>query len=294
VISKKTKIGFIGTGIIGLPMAINLSKNKYNVYAYSRNTKNHITISKKNIKIIKNLKEFFSEIDILILAVSDTKDVKEILVGAQGLINSISNISIVIDMSTICPIETIRISKILKQNNISMVDAPVSGGEIGAIKGLLSIMVGGDAKIVKKIMPIFKILGEKITHIGASGAGQIAKTCNQTIVAQTLNGISEAFTIADKFNVDKFKIRAALLGGFASSKVLETHAKRILDKDFKPGFKTKLHAKDLRITNNIAKKKNLKLPGTSLVNKNMNKCNKDGHSEKDSSAYYYTIKKQNK
>ena len=95
-------------------------------------------------------------------------------------------------------------------------------------------------------------------------------------MAQTLNGISEAFTIADKFNVDKFKIRAALLGGFASSKVLETHAKRILDKDFKPGFKTKLHAKDLRITNNIAKKKNLKLPGTSLVNKNMNKCNKDG------------------
>ena len=214
-----------------------------------------ISLFQKNIKIIKNLKEFFSEIDILILAVSDTKDVKEILVGAQGLINSISNISIVIDMSTICPIETIRISKILKQNNISMVDAPVSGGEIGAIKGLLSIMVGGDAKIVKKIMPIFKILGEKITHIGASGAGQIAKTCNQTIVAQTLNGISEAFTIADKFNVDKFKIRAALLGGFASSKVLETHAKRILDKDFKPGFKTKLHAKDLRITNNIAKKK---------------------------------------
>ena len=294
MISKKTKIGFIGTGIIGLPMAMNLSKNKYNVYAYSRNTKNHTAISKKNIKIIKNLKEFFAEIDILILAVSDTKDVKEILVGAQGLVNSISNISIVIDMSTICPIETIRISKILKQNNISMVDAPVSGGEVGAIKGLLSIMVGGDAKIVKKIMPIFKILGEKITHIGASGAGQIAKTCNQTIVAQTLNGISEAFTIADKFNVDKFKMRAALLGGFANSKVLETHAKRILDKDFKPGFKTKLHAKDLRITNNIAKKKNLKLPGTSLVNKNMNKCNKEGHSEKDSSAYYYTIKKQNK
>jgi len=294
MISKKTKIGFIGTGIIGLPMAINLSKNKYDVYAYSRNPKYHAAITKKGIKIIKNLKEFFAEIDILILAVSDTKDVKEVLVGSKGLINSISNISIVIDMSTICPIETIRISKILKQNNMSLIDAPVSGGEIGAIKGSLSIMVGGDAKIVKKIMPIFKILGEKITHIGDSGAGQIAKTCNQTIVAQTLNGISEAFMIADKFNVDKLNIRSALLGGFANSKVLETHAKRILDKDFEPGFKTKLHAKDLRITNNIAKKKNLKLPGTSIVNKNMNKCNKEGYGEKDSSAYYYMVKKQNK
>ena len=249
---------------------------------------------KNGINVIRNLKEFFCKIDILILAVSDTKDVKEILTGRNGLVKNALKPSIVIDMSTICPIETIKIANVLKKNNISMIDAPVSGGEIGAINGSLSIMVGGEEITVKKVMPILKILGNKITYIGSSGSGQVAKACNQIIVAQTLNAVSEAFVIADKFKANKSNIRSALLGGFANSKVLDTHAKRILEKDFKPGFKTKLHAKDLRIVKNIAKKKNLKLPGTNLVNKNMNKCNKSGHSEKDSSAYYYIVKKQNK
>ncbi len=290
--ATKVKIGLIGTGIMGLPIAKNLLKNKYNVYAYSRNIKKHHLIIKNGIKVIKSLKDLFYNVDILILAVSDTKDVREILTGKNGLINNNSKISIVIDMSTICPIETIKISKKLKKCNISMIDAPVSGGEIGAIKGSLSIMVGGEENVVKKILPIFKVLGEKITHIGASGSGQVAKACNQTIVAQTLQGVSEAFVIADKFKVDKSNIRDALLGGFANSKVLDMHAKRILDRDFKPGFKTKLHAKDLRIAKNIANKKNLNLPGTTLVNHNMNKCKNEGHSEKDSSSYYYIVKKK--
>ena len=294
MLKKKVKIGFIGTGIIGLPMAKNLSKNHYDVSAYSRNAKYHTNIIKNGINVIRNLKEFFCKIDILILAVSDTKDVKEILTGRNGLVKNALKPSIVIDMSTICPIETIKIANILKKNNISMIDAPVSGGEIGAINGSLSIMIGGEENTVKKVMPILKILGNKITYIGSSGSGQVAKACNQIIVAQTLNAVSEAFVIADKFKANKSNIRSALLGGFANSKVLDTHAKRILEKDFKPGFKTKLHAKDLRIVKNIAKKKNLKLPGTNLVNKNMNKCNKSGHSEKDSSAYYYIVKKQNK
>ncbi len=294
MLKKKVKIGFIGTGIIGLPMAKNLSKNHYDVFAYSRSAKYHTNIIKNGINVIRNLKEFFCKIDILILAVSDTKDVKEILTGRNGLVKNALKPSIVIDMSTICPIETIKIANVLKKNNISMIDAPVSGGEIGAINGSLSIMIGGEENTVKKVMPILKILGNKITYIGSSGSGQVAKACNQIIVAQTLNAVSEAFVIADKFKANKSNIRSALLGGFANSKVLDTHAKRILEKDFKPGFKTKLHAKDLRIVKNIAKKKNLKLPGTNLVNKNMNKCNKSGHSEKDSSAYYYIVKKQNK
>ena len=289
---SKVKIGLIGTGIMGMPIAKNLLKNKYDIYAYSRNLANHDFILKKGIKIIKSLKSFYNEVDILILAVSDTKDVKEILTGKNGLINNITKISIVIDMSTICPIETIKISKKLKKKRISMVDAPVSGGEIGAIEGKLSIMVGGEENIVKKILPIFRVLGSKITYIGDSGSGQVAKVCNQIIVAQTLQGVSEAFIIADKFKVNKSNIREALLGGFANSKVLDLHAKRILEKDFKPGFKTKLHAKDLRIAKNIAKEKNLNLPGTTLVNLNMNKCNSEGHSEKDSSSYYYIVKKK--
>jgi len=293
MLKNTTKIGVIGTGIIGLPIAYNLLINKYNVYAYVRNKKRHSGVRKKGIKIIQDLADFFNSIDILILAVSDTSDVKNILIGKNGLNKYYIKPSIVIDMSTICPMETIRISKILSKNNISLVDAPVSGGEIGAIKGSLSIMIGGDKNIVKKIMPIFKILGDKITHVGETGSGQVAKACNQLIVAQTINAVSEAFIMADKFKTNKKNIREALLGGFAYSKILEIHGKRILENSYKPGFKTKLHAKDLRIVKNIINKKNLKLEGSNLVSKYMNKCNKDGYSEKDSSAYYNIIKDLN-
>ena len=288
-----TKIGIIGTGIIGLPVANNLLKKKYNVYAYVRNKKKHSEISKKGIIIKRSLAEFFRSIDILILAVSDTNDVKNILIGKNGLNKSLKTPSIVIDMSTICPIETIKISNELSKNNISLIDAPVSGGEIGAIKGNLSIMIGGEKNIVKKIMPIFKILGDKITHVGKTGSGQVAKACNQLIVAQTINAVSEAFILADKFKTNKQNIREALLGGFAYSKILEIHGKRILENNYSPGFKTKLHSKDLKIVKNIANKKNLKLEGSNLVNKYMNKCNNQGNGEKDSSAYYKIVKNIN-
>ena len=185
-------------------------------------------------------------------------------------------------------------SNILSKMNITLVDAPVSGGEIGAIRGELSIMIGGSKPMVKKLMPIFKILGNKITHVGESGSGQVAKACNQIIVAQTINAISEAFIIADKFKVNKSNIREALLGGFAFSTILEVHGKRMLDSNYKPGFKTKLHAKDLRIAKNITTKKNLKLKGVNLVNKFMGICAKEGNNEKDSSVYFTTIKKINK
>lgn len=291
---KKLKIGIIGTGIIGSPIAKNLVENNYEVYAYARNQKKHNDLIANNIKISYDLKNLFSSVDILILAVSETKDVKKILIGKGGLKNFSNRPSIVIDMSTICPIETIYMSKILSKIDTILIDAPVSGGEIGAINGELSIMIGGEKSTVKKIMPIFKILGNKITHVGKSGSGQIAKACNQIIVAQTINAVSEAFLIADKFGVNKSKIRDALMGGFANSKILEVHGNRMLKNSYAPGFKTKLHAKDLRIAHNISLKKNLKLSGLNLVNKYMAICNNDGNSEKDSSAYYKTIKKKNK
>ena len=291
---KKLKIGIIGTGIIGSPIAKNLVENNYDVYAYARNQKKHNDLIANNIKISYDLKNLFSSVDILILAVSETKDVKKILIGKGGLKNFSDRPSIVIDMSTICPIETIYMSKILSKIDTILIDAPVSGGEIGAINGELSIMIGGEKSTVKKIMPIFKILGNKITHVGKSGSGQIAKACNQIIVAQTINAVSEAFLIADKFGVNKSKIRDALMGGFANSKILEVHGNRMLKNSYAPGFKTKLHAKDLRIAHNISLKKNLKLSGLNLVNKYMAICNNDGNSEKDSSAYYKTIKKKNK
>ena len=292
-INKKT-IGIIGTGIIGLPIAINLIKENFIIHAYARNKRKHLELKKQGIIVDENLDRFFSSIDVLILAVSDTKDVKSLLVGKSGLMYSTKKPSIVIDMSTICPIETINISTILANYKVSFIDAPVSGGEVGAIKGELSIMVGGKKNIIAKVMPIFKILGKKITHVGGVGSGQVAKACNQIVVAQTINAISEAFIIADKFKVNKSNIREALLGGFAYSKILEVHGKRILDNDYKPGFKTKLHAKDLRIAKNITIKKNLKLKGVNLVCKLMDMCAKEGNNEKDSSVYFTTIEKINK
>jgi len=292
-INKKT-IGIIGTGIIGLPIATNLIKKNFIIHAYARNKRKHLELKKQGIIVDENLDRFFSSIDVLILAVSDTKDVKSLLVGKSGLMYSTKKPSIVIDMSTICPIETINISTILANYKVSFIDAPVSGGEVGAIKGELSIMVGGKKNIIAKVMPIFKILGKKITHVGGVGSGQVAKACNQIVVAQTINAISEAFIIADKFKVNKSNIREALLGGFAYSKILEVHGKRILDNDYKPGFKTKLHAKDLRIAKNITIKKNLKLKGVNLVCKLMDMCAKEGNNEKDSSVYFTTIEKINK
>ena len=292
-INKKT-IGIIGTGIIGLPIAINLIKKNFIIHAYARNKRKHLELKKQGIIVDENLDRFFSSIDVLILAVSDTKDVKSLLVGKSGLMYSPKKPSIVIDMSTICPIETINISTVLANHKVSFIDAPVSGGEIGAIKGELSIMVGGKKNTIDKVMPIFKILGKKITHVGGVGSGQVAKACNQIVVAQTINAISEAFVIADKFKVNKSNIREALLGGFAYSKILEVHGKRILDNDYKPGFKTKLHAKDLRIAKNITIKKNLKLKGVNLVCKLMDMCAKEGNTEKDSSVYFTTIEKINK
>ena len=249
---NKNTIGIIGTGIIGLPIAINLLKKNFIIHAFARNKRKHLALKKQGMIIDEDLGRFFSSIDVLILAVSDTKDVKSILLGKGGLVHSTKKPSIVVDMSTICPIETINIANILSNHKVSFIDAPVSGGEIGAIKGELSIMVGGKKNTVTKIMPILKILGKKITHVGEVGSGQVAKACNQIIVAQTINAISESFIIADKFKVNKSNIREALLGGFANSKILEVHGKRMLDNDYKPGFKTKLHAKDLRIAKNIA------------------------------------------
>lgn len=294
MLKKNINIGFIGTGIIGLPMAKNLINEGFNIYGYARDAKKHSLIKKSKLKVCENIDEFYSKIDILILAVSDTPDVKKLLIGKKGLIYHKKKPSIVIDMSTICPIETIKIAKELNNKKIKFVDAPVSGGEIGAIQGELSIMVGGKTNIVKKLMPIFRILGSKITHVGDTGSGQVAKACNQIIVAQTINAVSEAYVLADSFNVNKKNIRSALLGGFANSKILEVHGKRMIDNSYAPGFKTKLHSKDLRIAKNITSKKNLSLKGTNLVNKYMIECNKQGYSEKDSSSYYNIIKNKNK
>jgi 2-hydroxy-3-oxopropionate reductase len=187
--------------------------------------------------------------DVVFICVTDTPDVQDVILGERGVIKSARKGMLVVDHSTISPSATRQMAKQLCEKGTQMLDAPVSGGEIGAVSGTLSIMVGGDADAFEKVKPILDVMGnpEKVVRIGEAGAGQLCKVCNQMVIAGTLGVVAEAFALAKKSGIDASKMREALLGGFAASRVLEVHGERILNGNFKPGFKTKLFAKDLKI-----------------------------------------------
>ena len=196
-------------------------------------------------------------------------------------------------MSTISPVATRTIAEKLTAVGVEMLDAPVSGGEIGAINATLSVMVGGKPTIFERIKPYFECLGKNIVHVGTHGAGQVAKACNQIVAAATIEGVAEAFVFAKKMNVDPAKVREALLGGFAYSKVLELHGKRMLDRDFTPGFKARLHRKDLGIVMNIAHELGLDLPAAAFAAHQLNALVSGGDGELDSSAMFKLVEKAN-
>ena len=193
--------------------------------------------------------------------VSDTPDVREVILGSNGFADGASSGNVVIDMSTVSPEATCEIANLLSKRGIDMLDAPVSGGEQGAIDGKLSIMVGGKEAIYNRVLPVFQIIGHHIVRIGDHGAGQVAKACNQLLVAQTIMAVAEAIEFAKQAGVDAAQVRKALLGGFADSKILEIHGLRMLDNDYKPGFKAGLHCKDLRIACESADENGLDLEG---------------------------------
>ena len=221
---------------------------------------------------------------IVISCVSDTPDVEEVLIGPHGAIHGIQPGSLVIDMSTISPESTRNMAIQFSKAGASMLDAPVSGGEVGAIAATLSIMVGGEAKDFERALPVFECLGKNIIHVGESGAGQVTKACNNLVAAQTVVSVAEAYLLARSSGVDPAKVRDALLGGFAYSRVLELHGQRVLDDNYVPGFKTKLHAKDIRIALKSAEKNSIKLPGTELSDHYLQALLEQGDGELDSSA----------
>ncbi len=192
--------------------------------------------------------------------------------------------SVVVDMSTISPVATRSMAARLAEKGVEMLDAPVSGGDVGAINGTLSIMVGGKPEMFGRVKPLFDCMGKNIVHIGANGAGQVAKACNQIVAAVTLESVSEALTLARKHGVDAGKVREALLGGFAWSKVLEIHGRRNIERDFKPGFKAKLHQKDLRIVTETAAQLGIGLPQSALIAQHLNALVGMGCGDEDSAA----------
>ncbi len=278
------RIGFIGLGIMGKPMAQNLSKAGYPLAVYARRPDMMDPLVSMGATACENPQAVAAQSDIIFTIVSDTPDVEQVILGEQGVIQGAQAGSVVVDMSTISPSATRHMAELLAKKGIQMLDAPVSGGEQGAIDGTLSIMVGGKEETFQKVLPLFEVLGKNIVHIGEHGTGQVTKACNQIVIAQTLVAVSEAFILARVSGADPAKVRAALLGGFAGSRVLETHGKRILEHNFKPGFKARLHQKDLRICMEAAHELGIALPGAALATQTVNALIGEGLGEEDSSA----------
>jgi len=246
----RSEIGFIGLGVMGRPMALNLIKAGYRLVFYNRSHRPSVDeLEAAGAEQARSPAAVAARCPVVITMLADTPDVEAVVGGSGGILESVQRGGVIIDMSTIAPAGAQRLAREAEQRGAWMLDAPVSGGEIGAISGTLSIMVGGPAEIVERVRPILEAMGQKdrIIHIGPSGAGQLTKACNQLVIAVTLGGVSEAFALARKAGVDPARMRAALLGGFAQSRVLDVHGQRMLDGNYVPGFRAALFDKDLRI-----------------------------------------------
>jgi 2-hydroxy-3-oxopropionate reductase len=242
-------IGFIGLGLMGRPMATNLLKAGYSVLVHNRSPQAVDALVALGATRAESPADIARQATRIITMVPDSPDVEEVLEGPKGVFSALQRGTIIIDNSSIAPGVARRLAAKAKSLGAQMLDAPVSGGEIGAVSGTLSIMVGGDADAFDAVKPILDVMGnpEKVVRIGEAGAGQLCKVCNQMVIAGNLAVVSEAFALAKKSGIDPAKMREALLGGFAASRVLEVHGERILKGNYKPGFKTKLFAKDLKI-----------------------------------------------
>ena len=289
--AKKNKIGFVGLGIMGKPMVANLIRGGYEVSFYARKKNVIDEISKIGGIFVPLIKNLPLHADIIITNLPNTKDVKEVVIGKNGLLPNLKVDACVIDMSTISPEGTKDISTTLKRKGVFFIDAPVSGGEAGAISGELSIMVGGEKNAFMKIKPLLSILGKKITYVGGSGSGQVCKLCNQVLVAQTIHAISQIMGIAVKAKIKPDIVRKALLGGYANSKILEIHGERMIKSDYKPGFKLSLHNKDLNIAKVFMRTLGLNFKGLNEVKKIMDEAENSGFSESDSSVIHRILEK---
>jgi 2-hydroxy-3-oxopropionate reductase len=284
-------IGFIGPGIMGGPMALNLIKGGHKLWVYARRAEAMKKLVTEGAIACASAAEVGKNADVIFLIVSDTPDVESVIFGDTGVAKSARSGSVIVDMSTISPTATKVFAERLAKQNVDMLDAPVSGGEVGAINGTLSIMVGGKAKVFDRIKPLFELMGKNIVHVGDNGAGQVAKACNQIVVAVTIEAVAEALTFASKNGADAAKVRDALMGGFAGSKVMEVHGKRMLDNDFKPGFKVGLHQKDMRIVMETAHQLGVALPAAALVTQHLNALMGTGDKDLDSAAVMKVVKR---
>jgi len=279
-------LGFIGLGVMGRPMARNLLKRGFRLVVHSRSQGPVDELVAAGASAAASPADVASRAECIITMLPDGPDVERVLTSPDGLLSSVQPDSVIVDMSTIAPDTARRLAAAARTFGASMLDAPVSGGEIGAIDGSLSIMVGGDGRALERVRPVLEAMGhpERIVHIGDSGAGQICKACNQLVIGGTLAAVGEAFALAQKSGVDPARVRAALLGGFAASRVLEVHGERLIQKNFKPGFPARLYRKDLRIVMDALNDAQAPAPVTAIVQQLLTALIADGKDALDYSA----------
>ena len=277
-------IGFIGLGIMGKPMARNLIKAGYPLVIHNRSREAVEELSKEGAQTATGPQEVAARSEVVITTLPDSPDVELVYAGEQGIFAGAKEGRLLIDMSSISPIVARKLAQQAEKQRCEMLDAPVSGGEAGAISGALSIMIGGKALAVDRAMPIFQVLGKNIVHVGDAGAGQVTKAANQMVVGATIAIVGEALVLAAKAGVDPAKVRQALLGGFAQSKILDAHGQKMLERNFKPGFRIRLHEKDMKIALGTGAEYGVPLMVTSEVAQMMTAMRSMGNGDLDHSA----------
>ena len=277
------KIGFIGLGTMGRPMAGHLADGGHELFLHDIGPVSE-ELLKKNGHLCRSSKEVASQGDVIIVMVPDTPDVEAALFGPEGVAQGLSRGKIVVDMSSISPIATKGFAKRINELGCEYLDAPVSGGEVGAKQASLTIMVGGSEATFERIKPLFDLMGKNINLIGGNGDGQTAKVANQIIVALTIEAVAEALLFASKAGADPAKVRKALMGGFASSRILEVHGERMINRTFEPGFRIELHQKDLNLALAGARSLKMSLPNTATCQELFNACAAHNGSGWDHSA----------
>jgi 2-hydroxy-3-oxopropionate reductase len=278
-----SKVGFIGLGIMGRPMAGHLAAGGHDLFVPSRRPLPDSLVG-KGVQVCRSNKEIAEKAEIVITMVPDTPDVADVLFGEDGVEAGLSAGKIVIDMSSVSPIETKQFAARINKLGCPYLDAPVSGGEVGAKAATLTIMVGGPEDAFDRVKPLFGLMGKNVTLVGGSGAGQTCKVANQIIVAITIEAVGEALLFASKAGADPSRVRQALLGGFASSRILEVHGERMIKRNFAPGFRVELHIKDLALAMDGARKLQVALPVTAMCQQLFNACTASGGAGLDHSA----------
>ncbi len=286
---SQERIGFIGLGIMGRPMVKNLLKAGYRVTVHNRSRGPVDELVAAGAADGGSPRGVAEQSDITITMLPDSPDVQQVLEGRDGVLEGLNRGAVFVDMSSISPIVTQELAAVVERKGAQMLDAPVSGGEKGAIEGTLSIMVGGPAETFARVRPVFEAMGKNIVHVGGTGAGQVTKVCNQIVVALTIQAVGEALVLAAKAGVDPAKVRQALLGGFAHSRILEQHGQRMLERNFTPGFRVKLHQKDLNNALSAAKTLGVPLPTTAVVQEAFTALAGMGRADLDHSALVTVI-----